>query len=305
MIYGSQYRHITLSARTTDGVPFLLAAGQHEPDFPYAGAVFDSVLLMLGDRRLQRSALQLAGLELPMLVPDEERELALALELRTAGTGPDSPPPDRALTMVEASLQLRFGSPHVQVLGLQRSLGFSLGVVPGMRYAAMIVDANPRTRPWLRIDGTEYRLEPATLVGQIEWGDLVSWSARTLQFGYRYRCAVEPAGELVRVDLRAHSLHADSFATRLADLVIDRTTNFSLIGARHRSAPAPAPEPTPPGAELTLVSRERLVHAPLRLGPADVDRALCRFRDSAGRDFVGFEETARPASGEGYPLPEG
>ena len=304
MIYGSQYRHITLSARTTDGQPFLLAAGQHEPDYPYAGVVFDAVLMMLGERRLQRCARQLSGLELPMLVPDEEREMALALELRHASAGPPAPPPARGLSMVEASLLLRFGSPHVTALGPQRATGFSLGLVPGMRYAAMIVDANPRTSPWIRVDGQEFRLDPATLVGQIEWGDLISWSPRALEFGWRYRCAVEPAGQLVRVDLRAFSLHADSWATRFADLVIDSTASLSLIGARHRSVSPPAPEPAPPGPELALTSRERLVHAPLRLGPADVDRALCRFTDGAGRSFVGLEEHARPATGAGYPPPE-
>lgn len=304
MIFGSQYRHITLSARTTDGRPFLLAAGQHEPDYPYAGVVFDSVMMLLGDRRLQRCARELGGLELPMLVPDEERELAMALELKPASAGPGQPPTTRQLCMVEASLLLRFGSPHVTALGPRSRLGFSLGVVPGMRYAAMIVDANPRTQPWIRIEGEELRLEPSTVVGQIEWGDMIGWSLRTLEFGYRYRCALEPGGDLVRVDLRSYSLHADGWMSRLADLVIDSTAGMSLVGSRYRRVPSPAPEPAPPGSELSLSSRERLVWAPLRLGPADVSRALCRFRDSTGRDLVGFEESFRPASGPGYPSPE-
>lgn len=301
MIYGSQYRHITLSARTEDGQPFLLAAGQHEPDYPYAGAVFDAVLMMLGERRLQRASRQLSGLELPMLVPDEERELALAMELRHAPPGPTREPP-QGMSLVEASLQLRFGAPHVTVLGMQKALGFSLGVVPGMRYAAMVVDCSQRTKPWIRVDGEEFRLDPATLVGQIEWGDLVNWSARSMEFGWRYRCALEPLGDQVRVELKTFSLHADSFATRLADLMIDSTSCLALTGSRHRASPSPAPEPSQ--SEPEIVFRERLVHAPLRLGPADVDRALCRFRDAAGREYVGFEETARPASGPGYPPPE-
>lgn len=304
MIYGSQYRHLVIAGRTRDGRDFALAAGQHEPDFPYPEVGFDAVILKVGDRLLQRAARQLSGLELPMLQPHEERELAMALELKVASREPHAAPP-RGLVMVEASLPLRLGAAHVTRLGPQAWLGDWFGIVPGMRYAVMVLDVSSRNAPWIRLDGQEVPLDPLTLTGQIEWGDLSNWSCRSFVFGYRYRCAVEPAGDRVRVDLRTYSLFADGWISRTVDLIADATGTVDLVGARHRGAPPPPPDVAPPESALKLVRVERLVSAPLRLGPADVDRALCRFRDADGRELIGLEESFRPAVGVGYPPPEG
>jgi hypothetical protein len=303
LIYGSQFRHLVIAGRTRDGREFALAAGQHEPDYPYPEAGFDAVILKVGDRLLQRASRQLSGLELPMLQPHEERELAMALELRAAAKEPHDTP-GRELVLVECSLPLRLGAAHVTQLGPQKWVGDWFGMVPGMRYAVMVMDVSQRNAPWIRLDGQEVALDPLTLTGQIEWGDLANWSCRSCVFGYRYRCAVEPSGDRVRVDLRTYSLYADGWMSRTADLIADATASVDLVGGRHRGAPPPPPDVAPRADALKLVRVERLVSAPLRLGPADVDRALCRFRDGDGRELIGIEESFRPASGAGYPPPE-
>jgi hypothetical protein len=291
MIVSASYLHLVLAGRTALGEDFCLVAGRHDEGYPLGGPAFDAVMLVAGPRRLQASAPRLHGLQLPPPTAGADRELALALEL--------SPPPSpgarsAGLVMVEASIDLRIGIPVPLELGFRHALGSLPGPLPGMTYRAAVIDASPGSCPWIQLDGAPIPLLPHALLGEIEWGHLVNLDFRDFRCGYDYLCAVELASDRVLVDVRSHSLYADGWLSRTVDLVADATASVRLIGHRARRPPSPAPDEVPQAAPHGLRRAGRLLEARIPLGAAAALRAVARFTDASGRDYLGLAESIVP-----------